>query len=1056
MKKIFVISLFFLLITLATNSQMVEYYHTAGVDAGYRYGGINTHKAILSLDMSLVKTAEVEVLETIKKYPDVPTTDLNVFLKADIDLKNGNYHIALKELEIFVNERNNSPFVSSALLFSGYINLEAKHYDEAEKYFILTKSSANNDKHIRTDKPHYEYIEHCATYWLAISLCQQGKYLDAIPHFAETQKSFPNLKYAAQSLYALGSIAEMDKNYEKAIGYYEQIEMDYPYSNVIIASLVRNANDRLLLRNPQAALLYIQRAENGYRRIATGDSVGLLYEKQDFNDNYLENIEYLQGEAYNQIEQYDQAIKNFNEVVTSYPKSELMDFVNMGIGWAYLNKTEYENAIEYFQKVIDSRLNYSHSGNISNVKAIAYLNKISALKKLKRIDEAQAELSLLAVRPNFPQLAYVQLELSQIYYEKGDYEQARKTLERAEREAENPKVLIRITSLLGASYMELKQYNKASESYQKTFELAEKADSLLIPNKKWYLIDALLKQGIALVFAQRSNEAITPLLKYISFATNTSNNKLAEALFWLAEAYYRCDMLKNSADNFEKVINNHPTTKRREEALYGLGWSYFRLENFNRSSSIFDQLVKEFPSSGYATEVLTRQADGYYRIKNYAGASEYYSRAAKQGPNTEEGQYSAYQLAHTLYRQNKYEQSVTASLNFVKNYPKSNLAPNALYLIAWIRFQQEKYAESIDNFQFLIKTYPQTKLVARSYFAIADCYYNMENYDQAIEGYKTVVEQFPSDDLAPEAVKSIQTTLQILDRDGEAFEIVDTYISTNPNSPFVEDFRYKRAEMFYSGRKFNDAISEFENFANKYPESGKTAEALYWLGKSYSASNDFDNASKTYLKLKTDFPQNDYAAAGLLEYGFLLKQNNMIDSAHNIFRTIEDDFAKSDVAPQSGFERAILFWGVGDTVRAMTQFKAVADKYPDTDYGDQSRYRVAMYYRFLGMNIEAIREFSVIAEVYDSPDIAAEARFRIGELYLKMDDIKNAQLCFEILRDKFAGYEDWYSLGLINLGEIYERQGNIDEAKELYTIIQLTRPDDEFGKTAAQRLKRIK
>ena len=1053
-KTIFIIILSFLLLPTIVVPQIVKHNHTTATDANYYYGGINTHKVSVTLDMTLVKTAEVTVLETIKKYPDVPTIDLNTFLKANIDLRNGNYHIALKELEVFINERNNSPFVSSALLFSGYIELEAGHHNEAEQYFISAKTSANHNKITRTDKEHYEYLEHCATYWLAISLCQQGKYLEAKQYFEDAQKNFPNSIYAPQSLYALGSIAEMDKEYDKAISHYNKIENEYPYSNVIIASLVRNANDRLLLRNPQSALLYIQRAENIYKRINANDSIGMLYAKQDFNEQYLENIEYLQGETYNQIGQYDQAIKHFEVITNSYPKSDLMDFVNMGIGWAYLNKTNYENAIKYFQKVIDSRLTYSPTGNISNIKAIAYLNKISALKKLKRIDEAQAELSLLAVKPNFPQLAYVQLELSQIYYESGDYDLARKTLERAEREAENPKVLIRITSLLGASYLELKQYNKAVEAYRKTIELAEKADSLLIPNKKWYLIDGLLKQGIALVLAQRSNEAITPLLKYLSLATNVG--KLDEANFWLAEAYYRCDMLKNAADTYEKVINNHTTSQRREEAIYGMGWSFFRLENFNKSSSAFDLLVKEFPNSVYATEVLTRQGDGFYRIKNYARAADYYSRAVKQGPDTEEGQYSAYQLAHTLYRQDKYEQAVSASLMFVKNYPKSPLAPNALYLIAWIRFQQEKYAESIENFQFLIKTYPQTKFVDRSYFAIADCYYNMGNYEQAIEGYKIVVEQFPSSDLAPEAIKSIQTTFQILNRDTEALEIVDTYISTNPNSPFIEDFKYKRAEMFYSGRKFNDAISEFENFANKYPESNKTAEALYWLGKSYSASNDFDNASKTYLKLRKEFPKNDYAAAGLLEYGLLLKHHNMIDSAHSIFKIIENDFPSSDAAPQSGFERALLFWGVADTTRAMTQFKHIADKYPDTDYGDQSRYRVAMYYRFLGMNTEAIREFAIIAEVYDNPDIAAESRFRMGELYLKMDDRENAQQCFELLRDRFAGYEDWYSLGLINLADIYERQGYVDEAKELYIIIQKLRMDDEFGKTATQRLKRMK
>ena len=219
--------------------------------------------------------------------------------------------------------------------------------------------------------------------------------------------------------------------------------------------------------------------------------------------------------------------------------------------------------------------------------------------------------------------------------------------------------------------------------------------------------------------------------------------------------------------------------------------------------------------------------------------------------------------------------------------------------------------------------------------------------------------------------------------------------------------------------------------------------------------NDFDNASKVYLQLKKDFPQNDYAATGLLEFGLLLRRHNLIDSALAIFRIIETDFAKNDAAPQAGFEIALLYFAKNDTTRAITQFKEVADKYPNTDYGDQSRYRVAMYYRFLGMSNEAIREFAIIAEVYDNPDLAAESRYRMGELYIKLENRAAAQECFELLRDKFAGYDDWYSLGMLGLGEIYERQGMIDEARDIYqTIIEL-REDDEFGKTAAQRLRRL-
>ena len=44
---------------------------------------------------------------------------------------------------------------------------------------------------------------------------------------------------------------------------------------------------------------------------------------------------------------------------------------------------------------------------------------------------------------------------------------------------------------------------------------------------------------------------------------------------------------------------------------------------------------------------------------------------------------------------------------------------------------------------------------------------------------------------------------------------------------------------------------------------------------------------------------------------------------------------------------------------------------------------------------------------------------------------------------------------MLGLGEIYERIGQIDAARDIYQTIIEIREDDEFGKTATQRLKRL-
>jgi len=91
---------------------------------------------------------------------------------------------------------------------------------------------------------------------------------------------------------------------------------------------------------------------------------------------------YLKGEAFNQVENYEQAILSFELLVKAYPKSDLVDLANMGLGWAFLNRREpdYFRAIRYFDLVIKRNLTYhfynltTHSLTLTTMKYILFLD----------------------------------------------------------------------------------------------------------------------------------------------------------------------------------------------------------------------------------------------------------------------------------------------------------------------------------------------------------------------------------------------------------------------------------------------------------------------------------------------------------------------------------------------------------------------------------------------------------------------------------------------------------------------------------------------------------
>jgi len=1040
MRKFSFILFLFVSLSLTAISQIVE--------STYDYGSKIIFESQELYDHELIRMSENKLIEEIRLYATGLAYDKSVLLQANIDLLDGNYNVADGKLAEFIKQRYNSPFVPFAQLQRGYMTYELGKYKIAEKLFEEAEHYAKVDFEQRKEKAYLD-IAHRAGFWRAMSLSHQGRHQDALPIYLSTVNNYPKHEFSDDCYYYAGRIHEIYRNHDSALYYYRLLTKNYQRSNLYLISLIREANNNLMLRQPSSALIALEKAETLTGYLLANDSIATLYEKQNYADNALEKIRLMKGEAYNIGGNYNEAAKVFESFVNQFTESEWSNYARLGLGWALLNLNNYEQALKEYEIIINDQ-----SEQNLHIRSTAQLYRIVALKRKGDKEIARKELAGLSQLPAYPYQGLVLIELGQIYYEDGDFDKAVKTLERAEREAQDGRTAARTHLLLGATYLEMKLWDKAVQQYKKAENLATASNEIIMPSRKWYISEAKLKQGIALVQSHKAGEAIGAIQNFI--ANNKGDSRNEEALFWLAESFYKIELLKNSTETYNKLLETYPRTTRREEALYGLGWSYFRLKDFTNSSKVFDKMIAEFPKSKYAVEVLTRQGDGYYMEKRFQNAANSYKRAAAMAPGTEEGQYASYQLAHALYRNSSYEQSISSLLDFVRVYNKSPYSPNALYLIGWIRFQQRKYGESIDNFEFLINAYPQSSLTPRAYYAIGDAYYNLGKYEEAISNYKIVIESYPGSEMAPESIKSIQFCLVALGRETEAIEIAHQYVETNPESPFAPVFQKKIGEMFYQGRKYKDAIAEYDKFLNKNPNDENVPEVLYWKAKSYESLNETDDAQKVFEKLVQEHPKSDYAPMAMLDNGLLQIEVANISKADKILSELQVKYAEHPVAAQGGFERGVLKYKLGDTASALDIFWNVTTKYQSTDWGDQSRYRLAMHYRGSGKNDSARFHFTFISAIEDNPNISSECMYRIGELWMRDRNFEKAIESFTIVKEKYEGFEDWYSLSLLGMGEALENIGKPQEAIDIYKALEALRPGDDFGNTAKSRLKRIK
>ncbi len=1011
------------------------------------YGAGTYNKSQQLFDEKLLRESELKVLDAISKFPNNPSFGKSELLRAKIDLISGNYEVSLNTLKQFIEKYPNSPLVPDANLQIAYIYLEQSKYPDAQRSFDKSITMIENDM-LRRDN--YEYLanlEEEAIYWKGIATYQQGRYLEAIPIFREVVRKYPKSKFADDALFGIGTIYERQRDYDSAIVQFNLIENNYSYSNSVLAAYIRSANNNIVQRKATRAFFDLEYASNIFNHIQSKDSLGLIYEPQTYVNAPFEEINYLRGEAYNVVGNYTEAKSTFKAFLETYSVEHLRLYFILGLGWASLNLGEYDEAIKYYEQVISDA-----DESEKNIRYLAELYRAITLEKSDQTDDAQRELAGLASRADFPYSGVALLELAQINYESENYNETKKNLIQAEREENSGRISARIHLLLAATYLQMGNYNDALDEYDKANIIVSNSDPILLPEKSYYESEILFKKSICLIRTHRYAEAISNLNNFIG--AHPKDDRVPEALFWLAESYYRTDLLKNAQKTYNQLMISYPNF-RREDVLYGLGWSYFRDKNFKSSGDIFTMLAKEFPQSKYSVEVLTRQGDGYYLQKNYSQAANYYSQAAKISPKSDEGQYSAYQLCHALYRNGKYEESITALLNFVGNYPNSPYAPNAVYLIGWIKFNQKQYTDAINNYSYLIDAYPQSGLVPRAYYAIGDAYYNQGSFEQAISFYKKVVELYPSSSLAPEALKSMQYCYSALGKEDEAIAIAEQYIQSNPNSPYIEEFAFKKGEMFYSGQKYKDAVIEYEKFLADHPSSEKDPEALYWMGKSYQNMNEKDKAIDVFNGLFKKYPKSEFAPQGLLEIATIMEERTFLQSADSVYVIIDKNYDSTDYAAQATFQRASIAAQLNDTLRSIDLYKAVSREFPTTPYGLNARYKIAMYYRSNSMNDSARKEFEILSSISQDNDLAAESLYRIGELWMRDTAWDKAIETFLIVKDKYPNVEVWFPLSLLNLGEAYEKKGENDLAIDIYKALTAINPDDDYGRTARNRLKNL-
>lgn len=1015
-------------------------------DEAYHYGASDERLIHRFVDEGSVRRAYDALRMLSNRTERSAAIDAMPFVRSAIERASNNALAADREMETFLRERPTSPMVSLGWLERGLAAIQEGQDLVAIDHLRMASETAVVDVARRKDSL-YRDVAHTAHFWRGTSYARAGYHAEALSAFRACVAVDTVGDYADRAWYGIGQLYERNRQYDSALAAFAVIRDRYPDGMTAIASRIRAAQTNIILRRPERALDILGNVDSLIARMERGDTT--LLRPQEHAAYAAERVLLLRAEAATLRQRFQEGLDLSRTFLSLYPNSSFRWYVRLHEGFNLLQLGRGGEAVASYRIVLDSV-----AASDDPLRNMALLYHAIALKRGGRRPEAIAELQGLAAQTGYPYQSIASLEVGQAAYEDEEWERARKALDIAVRTSQDAITSVKAELLHGATLIELQQWSKAALAFERAEQRAQKSADAFMPRRATYLAEARLKRGICLVQTNQTRNAITAITDFLG--NHPTDPRRDEATFWLAEAMYRADLLKNAQELYDEIVKRYTASSRREEALYGLAWTYFRRRDFDRATETFGQLLQSFPSSKYAGEALARRGDGFYVSRQFRAAAESYEEAARLVPKTDEGQYAAFQVGQSRYRSNDLDGAERSMRAFVQQYPSSQLADDALYMIGWVAFQQERYEAAIAEFQRIIDAYPSSDQSVRALYTIADAQYNMGQIDGSMDTYRQVMNRYPSHPLAGEAARAMQIALLGMGRTDEAIAVADTFITANPTSSAAEVFQFRKAEIFYSGRNYSNAALELEAYIKKYPGSTQQDEALYLLGKTYLGMSDVALARQAFTDIDKRYPTSGYRALYRMDLAAYYDKSASARLADSIYAQVIEKFPDDTAAAsRAGFERATIRRMMGDTATAVGLYSWTSTMYSNAEYGEQSRFQLAMYYRSKRM-IDSMRyHLQILGARVNNPMLAANALYLIGESYVRDARHADAAAVFEQVRNDYAGNEDWYTLAMLGLGEAYEAISRPVDAKDVYQTVATLRPDDDYGKAAAARLKRM-
>ena len=856
-----------------------------------------------------------------------------------------------------------------------------------------------------------------ALYWMGDAAKQLGNTSEALTYYARSAE-YRTTETAPAALYARGYLFIQEDRYEDGAEAFELLAARYPDSAFSLSVGLALAEVYYELGN------YLRAVEEIRRRLPRLDPG--LQDKAHF----------LLAESYNQLRDAENAIVYYQRFTEANPDSPYYRRARFGLGWNYHYQEAYQWSAEEFAAVQDG------SGDELDRDALYYeaVNLKLSAKPYEAVDRFAAYVD------RFPQgsLAdHAQFEHGLLLYALREWPDAATSFERLV--GDYPR-----SSVVGEAYMHLGNARIASGDFDGALRAFDQAIERNAASRD--LRDQVVFQKAWLLYRNARYEAAAQAFSDL-LSENPSSGKAAESLFWMAESNFQLNRFDRAGELFRRYLRDHPSGDHVEAAHYALGWTYFRQSRYQDAIPQFEAFLRMHQSSTesipYAADARLRLADSHFALKQYPQAIRVYSRLAADGDD-----YSLYQIGQAYANAADPLEAISNFRRLLDAYPQSEWREEARYSLGYLYFLNQEYDQAISTFQELIRAHGLDPLAAKAQYGIGDAHFNAGRLEASVQAYLTVLQRYPNSAFATDAARGIQFALVAAGDDERSTAIIDSFAAANPDSPLLDELRFRRAEVRYQSGQPDAALNDLLAFVRSAQDARLLSEAYFYLGSIY-ADQGQNTEAETYLReVLSRYPESERRTDSAIRLGRIYLDSGQLSRAEDAFRQAAGSATQSERRAEAVYGRSMALMGQGRVNDAEALLQEIVDAAPDDQASMPAYLGLGRIQEERGANDRA-RTLYRRAAGGSRGEAGAEALFRLGSMLRRAGNHRAAIEELSRMPTLFAGYNEWMARGYLEQARAFEALGDRGEAVLMYDNVIDFYPERPEADVAVQEKARL-